>query len=951
MWQTLLSFWLALSGKTPTRPARRRPAFRRPSFRPCQQAGGKPMLEALEDRLAPATLTVNSTADNITDTTVMTLRAAVNLIDSGGASAAAPGVPAVAPAGAQTVFTGSYGTGDTIQFDPSVFGSTAQTITLGGTELLLSSNVNINGPGANELAISGGHHTGQIDGSRVFEINTPDLAAIIVGALGVPQNSNVTAVISGLTIESGYSHDYGGGIHNNGTLTLSDCAISGNSSFQTTFGGSPGLENFGRLTVNNCTFSDNIGANGGGVVNYYGTGTITNSTFSGNFASNAGGAIFEYGTATNSDPLTLTNCTLSGNTAGVVGGGLFNFHGTPIVGNTIIAGNNSSGDPDFGGSTLVSNGYNLIGIGTSRGLRGFGNTGDQVGTATNPIDPGLDPQGLQNHGGPTQTIALVSGSLASGAGSVALAVDANGNPLLTDQRGFGFLRTVNGTVDIGAYQTQPTLSPRDYLETVVSGTLPVDPTTGSPTAAFTLDTQDQANAFMSVFSSSNTSPLTVPQGSATPIDISVSLGSGIQVNEADLSIPSGFRVRINGGTWLGGSPALTLRSGDLTITNATFQNATDAPTILVTGGSLTLRDDVIQESTGYSDAAISVTGGTVDLGTAASPGGNKLNVNGAGVFVSNATSSPVAAVGDTFTVNGAPLAPSSLSGLVFADFNDDGQVDFGEQGIPGVTVTLTGTDAFGNPVSQSQQTDTDGTFLFSGLLPGSYHLTETQPAGYGQGIDSVGTAGGSLVATDEFFVQLGSGVNGQNYNYAEQPPAGGAVQKGQTAGIGFWNNKNGQALILALNGGASSTQLGDWLAATFKNVYGADSGNDLTGKSNADVAALFQSDFRKKGPKLDAQMLATALSVYVTNATLDPTKVAASYGFTVSGYGLGTATVNVGSDGAAFGVANNTTLTVLDALLAADAQAVNGLLYNGNTTKRNEANDLFSAINQAGGIN
>jgi hypothetical protein len=48
-------------------------------------------------------------------------------------------------------------------------------------------------------------------------------------------------------------------------------------------------------------------------------------------------------------------------------------------------------------------------------------------------------------------------------------------------------------------------------------------------------------------------------------------------------------------------------------------------------------------------------------------------------------------------------------------------------------------------------------------------------------------------------------------------------------------------------------------------------------------------------------VLATALSVYVTNATLDPSQVAARYGFTVSGDGVGTATVDVGHNGAAFG--------------------------------------------------
>jgi hypothetical protein len=49
-------------------------------------------------------------------------------------------------------------------------------------------------------------------------------------------------------------------------------------------------------------------------------------------------------------------------------------------------------------------------------------------------------------------------------------------------------------------------------------------------------------------------------------------------------------------------------------------------------------------------------------------------------------------------------------------------------------------------------------------------------------------------------------------------------------------------------------------------------------------------------------------------------------------------------------VANNTTLTVMDLLLATDAQAVNGVLYGGNATRRKEANDVYSALNEGGGL-
>ncbi len=56
------------------------------------------------------------------------------------------------------------------------------------------------------------------------------------------------------------------------------------------------------------------------------------------------------------------------------------------------------------------------------------------------------------------------------------------------------------------------------------------------------------------------------------------------------------------------------------------------------------------------------------------------------------------------------------------------------------------------------------------------------------------------------------------------------------------------------------------------------------------------------------------------------------------------ATRNPGCPLRPFGEANNSTLTLLwDLLLAADAQAVNGVLYNGNAARRDEANNVFSA--------
>ena len=104
---------------------------------------------------------------------------------------------------------------------------------------------------------------------------------------------------------------------------------------------------------------------------------------------------------------------------------------------------------DIAGTVATTSAYNLIGTGGSGGLTN-GTNGNQVGVA----NPGLGT--LANNGGPTQTIALLPGSPAIDKGSNALAVDpTTGKPLTTDQRGPGFVRIVNGTVDIGAYEYTP----------------------------------------------------------------------------------------------------------------------------------------------------------------------------------------------------------------------------------------------------------------------------------------------------------------------------------------------------------------------------------------------------------------------------------------------------------------------------------------------------------------
>jgi hypothetical protein len=72
-----------------------------------------------------------------------------------------------------------------------------------------------------------------------------------------------------------------------------------------------------------------------------------------------------------------------------------------------------------------------------------------------------------------------------------------------------------------------------------------------------------------------------------------------------------------------------------------------------------------------------------------------------------------------------------------------------------------------------------------------------------------------------------------------------------------------------LNGGPTSVTLANWPATNFPYLYGTYAGvDDMTGKTNVQVAALFIQFFSVRGQKTDAQIPAAALACYVTNSGL-----------------------------------------------------------------------------------
>jgi hypothetical protein len=200
------------------------------------------------------------------------------------------------------------------------------TIRLTSGALVVARNVTISGPGPNQLSIDGNQ------GTYVFFVDT----------------DATIATISGLTIRNGVD-----GIGKFGTLTVSNCVLSGNSAV--------GIASFGgTLTVSNCVVSgnsygiannghnltvvnSNVSDNGHSGISFTApefvvvTATIRSTTVSGNLE---GGIVANVGGFGTQVHVTITDCTMSGNSR--FGG--IHAEGAPnlTVTNSTISGNSAN---------------------------------------------------------------------------------------------------------------------------------------------------------------------------------------------------------------------------------------------------------------------------------------------------------------------------------------------------------------------------------------------------------------------------------------------------------------------------------------------------------------------------------------------------------------------------------------------------------------------------------
>jgi hypothetical protein len=164
---------------------------------------------------------------------------------------------------------------------------------------------------------------------------------------------------------------------------------------------------------------------------------LINSTVSGNTAGCGGGIFLLDGV------VRLTASTVSDNTAdegsGICNGGFWEPGGTVEITNTVL-------DDECVGDMPLSNGHNIESPGDTCG---FDQATDQVNVKAEQLN--LGP--LQDNGGPTQTHALGAGSVAIDPIPEAECVDADGEPLTTDQRGEP--RPGGTMCDVGAFEVQP----------------------------------------------------------------------------------------------------------------------------------------------------------------------------------------------------------------------------------------------------------------------------------------------------------------------------------------------------------------------------------------------------------------------------------------------------------------------------------------------------------------
>jgi hypothetical protein len=757
-----------------------------------------------------------------------------------------------------------------------------------------------------------------------------------------------------------------GRIVNFGTLSLSDCSISGQST--TDPGG--GIENYGTLALTNVVIDGNHGAEGGGIYNGGGDVTLTNVIIRGNLADGIGGGIYNDGGA-----VFLTNVTIVGNIAGAGGGGLANLGGASTIGAHVAVISNATLDGDGGGvlndsSVCLSggdfetcfrrpaSGFNLIRDNQAAGNGGgIANVGSIV-LSDSSVDANRAQDGngggvWNGDGGTTQLLNVtVSRNNTTGHGGGIF----NGGfaalccaTLATD---YAFNLTIAGN-HAGGHGGG--LYTEDSAYTGLASTTIADNTAGGggdgvynedETFGFTelkdtLLARHGENCVGGVFSAGHN------------LDTGISCGFG---EASDITNVQDAHVGLNALAANGGPDQGSTITFDQMMTLALTQAspAVDAGSDRCPAG----------DERGVSRPQIAAC----DIGA--------FELEPRDTFVVTATITAASKMYDATTA-------ATLTGctLVGADPQDDvscvasdGAFDTATVGTGKpvtATVTLTGSGIGEYQLSSDSATTTADITLapaavtpnaaskiygtadpaLTGTLSGFLavdHVTAVYSRTAGETVAGSPYTISATLSPSEVLVNYDITYNTAPFTITAPPPPPSAVTHGDTATIGFWQNKNGQAVLTCLNGGPNSTALGNYLASTYPSLFGSGAGSlgNLANKKNSEIAAIYKSAtyFGAKGQKVSAQTIGVAFATYVTSSSLSGgTNCGAGFGFSF-GNGTGTKTYNVGSLGTSIGLSNNTSYTVFELLQAANAQKAAGI-FNANAF-----NVVFDGINRSGDI-
>jgi hypothetical protein len=335
----MLPSWLKSAFRPPVGNSRRRPEQLRQRYRP--------LVEALEDRTAPATLTVTNTTDT-------------GVANDGSLRGEILG----AASGDTIVF--ASGLSGTINLDP-----------LKGS-LILNKNLTIAGPGASVITVNG---------NRTFTI--------------FQVNAAVADTINSLTISGGADNflagTQSGGIQNLGTLSLSSDVFNNNQTSAIplngqTSGAAIGNNAGATLTVNSCTFLNGTtppasGAGDSAGIDNQGLLTVQNSTFTGNTGHNSGG-IDNRGNGN----LTVTGCAFNNNVGNFLlpAGAIRNNSSVTVsIANSSFNGNSSSDGEaivnDGGGTMVITGSIFSRNTGTGSVIVNGDTTGPGTLTLTNSV--------------------------------------------------------------------------------------------------------------------------------------------------------------------------------------------------------------------------------------------------------------------------------------------------------------------------------------------------------------------------------------------------------------------------------------------------------------------------------------------------------------------------------------------------------------------------------------